>query len=111
MANKIKNNKLDSIEIEILKNNNIKLKKLSRGTKKLIKEAIEKTNSNDRYNLCQYICEELERRYVGKLLDYQLSRMDLKTTGKILDAIDSYLYSSKIVIPDCLNYYSENQAN
>lgn len=67
-------------------------KKLTRGTIKLISEAIEATGSTDRYELCYKITEIAIERYDGMNLDYQLKRMGLTTTKKILDAIDLYFY-------------------
>lgn len=72
--------------------NKKEIKKLTRGTKALIKEAIMKTKSSNRYDLCEYIANELEERFKGDTLTYQLERMDLETTGKILAAIDTYIY-------------------
>ena len=72
--------------------NDKNFKKLTRGTKSLIKESIEKTKTTNRNDLCAYICGELEEKFAGETLDYQLKRMDLQTTGDILDAIDTYMY-------------------
>lgn len=63
-------------------------KDITRGTKKLIKNAIEKYNTTDRYILLDKICEELINKFEGRLLDYQLERMRIKTTKDILFAID-----------------------
>lgn len=68
------------------------IKKLTRGTKALIKDAIISTKSSNRNDLCEYIANELESRFKGDTLTYQLQRMDLQTTGKILSAIDTYVY-------------------
>ncbi|BBW98923.1 hypothetical protein [Geobacillus subterraneus] len=65
--------------------------KLTRKTKNLIKEAIETTGSTDRYALCQYIAEKLECIHTGGSLEYQLRRMGLETTKKILWSIDVFL--------------------
>lgn len=72
--------------------NDKNFKKLTRGTKTLIKESIEKKQTTNRHELCSYICECLEERFAGETLDYQLKRMDLETTGDILEAIDTYMY-------------------
>ncbi len=69
-----------------------KFKELTRGTKKLIKDTIKEHKVTNRYDLCSIICEELEERFTGDTLTYQLSRMNLETTGDILDAIDTYMY-------------------
>jgi hypothetical protein len=66
--------------------------KLTRGAKELIKRAIQETQSNNRYVLCQKIAEIVESKYSGLNLEYQLERMNLQTTGKILQAIDTYFY-------------------
>lgn len=72
--------------------NDKNFKRLTRGTKSLIKESIEKAGTTNRHELCDYICECLEERFAGETLDYQLKRMDLVTTGDILEAIDTYMY-------------------
>lgn len=66
--------------------------KLTRGTKELIKTAIQETQSNNRYTLCAKIAEMVEEKYSGLNLEYQLERMNLQSTGKILKAIDTYFY-------------------
>ena len=72
--------------------NDDKFKDLTRGTKKLIKDAIKEHHVTNRFDLCQIICEELEEKFTGDTLTYQLSRMNLETTGDVLDAIDTYMY-------------------
>ena len=69
-----------------------KFKELTRGTKKLIKDAIREHKATNRFDLCSIICEELEEKFTGDTLNYQLSRMNLETTGDILDAIDTYMF-------------------
>lgn len=66
--------------------------KLTRGTKELIKIAIQETKSNNRYILCEKIADMVENRYSGLNLEYQLKRMNLQTTGQILQAIDTFFY-------------------
>lgn len=66
--------------------------KLTRGTKELIKSAITETQSSNRYELCEKIAHMVEDKYNGLNLEYQLERMGLQTTGKILSAIDTYFY-------------------
>lgn len=66
--------------------------KLTRGTKELIKAAIQETKSNNRYVLCEKIADMVETKYSGLNLEYQLERMNLQTTKKILEAIDTYFY-------------------
>ena len=76
---------------------NKQVQKLSRGTVRLIQEAIQKAKNenrqfNDRYVLCHVICELVEEKYSGLTLDYQLQRMNLTTTGRVLEAIDLFFY-------------------
>lgn len=75
------------------------MKKLSRGTERLIKESIQiaKNNGlafNDRYILCQTLCLLVEEKYSGSSLDYQLERMNLTTTKLVLEAIDVFFYKN-----------------
>ena len=65
---------------------------LTRGTKKIVKEAVEKTKTYDRYKLCEFIAFELESRFKYDSFDYQTKRMGLETTGQILNAIDTFLF-------------------
>ncbi|WPS85476.1 hypothetical protein SMD22_02255 (plasmid) [Brevibacillus halotolerans] len=66
--------------------------KLTRRTKELIKTAIEETQSNNRYVLCERIADMVESKYNGLNLEYQLKRMSLQTTGQILKAIDTFFF-------------------
>jgi len=69
--------------------------KLTRGTKKIIEQAIESVDPdkrNNRIELCRRIAEMLEERFEGDNLTYQLRRMGLETTGSILEKIDTYWY-------------------
>lgn len=66
--------------------------KLTRGTKDLIKQAISETESSNRYVLCEKIADMVEQKYMGANLEYQLERMNLQTTGKILQAVDTFFY-------------------
>ena len=66
--------------------------KLSRGLKQLIKEAIEETETINRYVICEKIADTVEKRYNGLNLEYQLDRMNIQTTKQILKAIDIYVY-------------------
>lgn len=66
--------------------------KLTRGTKDLIKQAMEETQSNNRYVICEKIAEMVEEKYNGLNLEYQLERMNLQSTGQILKAIDTFFY-------------------
>ncbi len=74
------------------KKENVPQKKMTRGTKALIKEAIKSTKSSNRFDILEYMTTKLEEKFPGGTLDYQLKRMDLGTTGKILEAIDTYAY-------------------
>lgn len=65
---------------------------LTRGTRRLIANTIEKTGSYNRSVLCNAICEELCDKFPGDSLEYQLKRMNLNTTGDINKAIDLYIY-------------------
>ena len=65
---------------------------LTRGTKKLIANAIEKTGEYNRSVLCESICAELCDKFSGDSLEYQLERMNLNTTSDINRAIDTYMY-------------------
>jgi len=67
-------------------------RQLTRVTKDLIKKAIQETESSNRNVLCEYIASLVEEKYDGLHLEYQLKRMNLETTGKILEAIDTYFY-------------------
>lgn len=70
--------------------------KLTRGTKALIKDAIATVApeyQDDRFKICEAICQMAEEKYQGNNLNYQLSRMDLTTTGKVLEKIDIYFYT------------------
>lgn len=67
-------------------------KKLTRGTKDIIKKAINETKTTNRHDLCENICETLEQRFSGDTLSYQLQRMNLETTGDVLSAIDTYMF-------------------
>lgn len=66
---------------------------LTKGTRLLIKDMINKYDTTDRHVLCEHICFYLEDKFTGKALDYQLKRMGLETTGDVLRAIDEYLYT------------------
>lgn len=65
--------------------------KLSNTVVTLIESAVSETQSKDRYVLCQKIAESLEDRYVGHNFEYQIKRMNIDTTKKILSVIDIYL--------------------
>jgi len=73
-------------------NNNGEFKKLTRGTRDIVKNTINETKAVNRHELCGIIAENLEKKFKGDTLNYQLSRMNLETTGDILDAIDTYMF-------------------
>lgn len=69
--------------------------KLTRGTKKIIEQAIESVEPekrNNRIELCYRVAQILEERFEGDNLPYQLKRMDLETTKSILEKIDIFWY-------------------
>lgn len=72
------------------KNAYVKKPKLTRGTKALIKKAIEETGSHNREVLCFAITQMIEKKFPGLTLEYQSNRMQLATTKPILEAIDDY---------------------
>lgn len=65
--------------------------KLSKTVKELIQQAINSTNSSNKYAICEKLALILEEKYLSRNLDYQLERMSIDTTKKILNAIDVYL--------------------
>jgi len=74
-------------------NNNVKIeKKLTRGTKALIGRAIKETESSNRYELLEWVAEDLCDRFEKGCLEYQLGRMGIETSSEVLDAIDTYVY-------------------
>lgn len=69
--------------------------KLTRGTIKLINELLnemEPQDRNNRYKVCERLSFTLEERFVGNNFDYQVNRMGLATTGKILEKVDTYFH-------------------
>lgn len=70
--------------------------RLSNTITNLIETAVNETKSTDRIVLCSQIAQSLEEKYTGGNLDYQLRRMDITTTKKILNVIDIYLEQSSI---------------
>jgi len=71
-------------------------KKMTRGTKKLVEDAIlilsenEPSKKNNTNAICEKMVDILMARFDGANLDYQLKRMDLQTTGRIIEKIDEY---------------------
>lgn len=80
-----------------MEQNTNKSQTLTRGTKELIKNAIKELAPEDkdnRYKICEKVCSIAESKHQGNNLMYQLNRMDIPTTGKVLEKIDSYFYSN-----------------
>lgn len=72
--------------------------KLTRGTKKLVEDAIqqlEPMNRNNSHAICAKMTDILVAKFKGDNLDYQTGRMGLETTGKILEKIEEYFQTSK----------------
>lgn len=71
------------------------MKKLTRGTRHLIDFTIEKQHLNieqvDTAELVEHICIEVEKKYPGKSLDYNLQRMGLEKTSDVQNAVNTYL--------------------
>lgn len=70
------------------------IKSITRGAKAFIKEAIDSLPEDqkmDRYAICEKVALLAEERYTGNAMEYQLNRMDIGTTGKILEKIDFFL--------------------
>ena len=67
---------------------------ISPTAKKLIAEVLKETNEYNIYKLCYKVAEKLDERYESndKLCAFQSKRMNLDTTGKIMKALDIYLY-------------------
>lgn len=72
-----------------MQNNNFKL---TRTLREMIENAIRITHTTDRLKLCQIIAFKAEEKYSKYNLDFQLEKMNMTTTSKILEAIDIYFY-------------------
>lgn len=72
---------------------------LSQPVQQIVKDAILRTNSCNRFVLCSEISKMLQERYPGGKLEYQSKRMSLGSTQQILNAIDSYFFCY-IQLPD-----------
>lgn len=68
-----------------------KIIKITRGTKKIITDVIKENNEFERHKILCLVCECLVEKFKGKQLEYQLKRMNLETTSKVLEAIDYVL--------------------
>lgn len=78
-------------------------KKMTRGTKKLVEDAIsqlEPSKKNNTNAICEKMAAILETRFEGANLDYQLKRMDLETTGRIIEKIDEYFQKHPSIIQE-----------
>ena len=73
---------------------------LTRKTKELIKEAIQRLPEEDKNNriaICEKIATELYDKHQGASLEYQTERMGMETTGKILEKIEYFfILNSKV---------------
>ena len=65
---------------------------LTRGGKRMIEQAIVETGSTNGMVLMHHICDNLSEKFTGDTLDYQTCRMNFKTTGDIMRAIDTYMF-------------------
>lgn len=69
-------------------------KHLTRGTIKLIKEAISATKTTNSKTLSTYICFLLEKKYKQDNFNYQTKRMRLEKYSDVLNAVDSFIYNN-----------------
>jgi hypothetical protein len=76
--------------------------KLTRGTRRIIKEAINEAGTLDEKVLCRTISDIMIEKYTDKdgninekALEYQSVRMNLSTTSEIRQAINLFLKSEK----------------
>ena len=69
--------------------------KLTRASKDLIEEAIEKAQSLDPAEICNAFSQIVTERYKANtsatLLEYQLGRMQMRTTGEVIRTVKYYL--------------------
>lgn len=71
---------------------------LTKGTETLINEAINRLpeeEQRNRYAICEVFCQMVEDRYTGNAMDYQLERMGVETTKRLLEKIDFVLETKK----------------
>lgn len=79
---------------------------MTRGTKKLVEDAIlilsenEPSKKNNTNAICEKMVDILMSRFDGANLDYQLKRMDLQTTGRIIEKIDEYFLKHPHIAED-----------
>lgn len=79
---------------------------VSRGLKEIIDQAIEDLpveERNNKFSICEKVADTLERRYIGDpdspeystkkagVFDYQLKRMGVETTKKLMQRIELYM--------------------
>ena len=69
--------------------------RVTRGSRKIIKEVIVRNDTLDPNELLPLVCEELWNRYEGEQFDYQLKRMRLETTGQVKRAIEEVLTTTR----------------
>lgn len=84
---------------------------LTRGTKKIIAEAIKEAPDVNRSEICDIVCKNLCDRFTGKSLEYQLKRMNLEKTNDVINAIDTYIFKcvkNKHIIVDGAEEISKN---
>jgi len=77
-------------ELESLTTEQMQCRNVSEGALRLVGEAMRTVGSSDRIRLLDTICDELEKKFQGKTLEYHLKQMNLCTTKDILYAIDIY---------------------
>lgn len=66
----------------------------------VIDNIVTKTNNTDRYDVMSHVCEVMEHRFgAGTRLEYNLEKLNLKTTKDVLRAIDIYFIMKKL-FPD-----------
>lgn len=66
----------------------------------VIDNIVTKTNNTDRYDVMSHVCEVMEHRFgAGARLEYNLEKLNLKTTKDVLRAIDIYFIMKKL-FPD-----------
>ncbi|MEK3956002.1 MULTISPECIES: hypothetical protein [unclassified Psychrobacillus] len=65
---------------------------LTRGTKLMIEEIVKAETRINRYEICDRLVQSVMEKYPGSALDYQVKRMNIETTGKVLQAIDTYFF-------------------
>lgn len=63
----------------------------------VIDNIVKKTKTTDRYDVMSHVCEIMEHRFgAGARLEYNLGKLNLKTTKDVLRAIDIYFIMKKL---------------